>query len=323
MTISTLKKNEIYYSMLRIRRVEERIASLYLRNEMKTPVHLCNGQEAVAVGVCSALEKKDYISSNHRGHGHYLAKGGDLNALIAELHCKEGGCSRGYGGSMHLIDTAVGHMGSSSIVGDGIPIGTGLALSIKMKGAKHVSVVFLGDGAADEGVLYESINFAILKKLPVVFVIENNQWSVCSHVSTRQSGINIFHYAPEEQLPSYRIDGNDALTVFEATTEAVKRARKGRGPSLIECLTYRILGHAGCESQDPEGYRDPSEIKDWETKCPVARLQKELLNTDILDLDAIADMEKKIASEIDNAFKFAKVSPLPDGNDLQTYLFCE
>ena len=323
MAISKIKKKEIFYSMLRIRRVQERIAALYLHDEMKTPVHLCIGQEAVAVGVCSALEKDDYISSNHRGHGHYLAKGGDLKALIAELHCKEGGCSRGFGGSMHLIDTAVGHMGSSSIVGDGIPIGTGLALSIKMKGTNRVSAVFLGDGAADEGVLYESINFAMLKKLPVVFVIENNQWSVCSHVSTRQNGINIFHYAPHSRLPTYRIDGNDALTIWETTHQAVKRARKGKGPSLIECLTYRILGHAGCESQDPGDYRDPLEIVDWKKKCPVVRLQKDLLNTNILDHDDIASMERKIGSEIDDAFNFAKLSPLPDEKNLQTCLFCE
>lgn len=323
MVMSTRKKNEIFYSMLRIRRVQERIASLYLQDDMKTPVHLCIGQEAVAAGVCSALEKDDYISSNHRGHGHYLAKGGNLNTLIAELHCKDGGCSRGYGGSMHIIDTSVGHMGTSSIVGDGIPIGTGLALSIKMKGTNRVSVVFLGDGAADEGVLYESINFAILKKLPVIFVIENNQWSVCSHVLTRQDGINIFHYAPKDQLPAYRIDGNDALTVWETTRQAVERARSGIGPSLIECITYRILGHAGCESQDPAGYRDPLEIEDWKKKCPVERLQKELLNTNILDHDDIASMEKKIASEIDDAFKFAKESPLPDGDNLQSCLFCE
>lgn len=316
-------KIDIFYAMLRIRRVQERIESLYVQDKMKTPVHLYTGQEAIAVGICSVLKKDDYISSNHRSHGHYLAKGGDLKALIAELHCKKDGCSKGYGGSMHLVDTSVGHMGSSSIVGGGIPIGTGLALAIKMKRTRQVSVVFFGDGAADEGVLYESFNFAMLKKLPVIYVLENNQWSVCSRVSARQADENIFHRASQHLLLSKKIDGNNVITVHEAASQAVKRARHGLGPSFIECETYRILGHAGCKTQDPKGYRDSTEVETWKKKCPVNRFQKTLFQENMLSHNDIEVMEKQIETEIDNAFYFAEKSPFPTREDLYMNLFCE
>ncbi len=324
MIISQEKKKEIFFSMLRIRRVQERIESLYLQDEMKTPVHLYIGQEAVATGVCATLEKNDYISSNHRGHGHYLAKGGSLDALIAELHCKKTGCSKGYGGSMHLVDVSVGHMGSSSIVGGGIPIGTGLGLAIKMKKTDRVSVVFFGDGAADEGVLYESINFAMLKKLPVIYVLENNQWSVCSHVSDRQIGDNVFLKGTSpEHLLAAKIDGNDVLAVCETVGKAVERARNGVGPSFVQCDTYRILGHAGCASQDAKGYRGTCELDIWKERCPVANFQKILFEESILNQEEVQNMEQLIASEIDTAFAFARKSPLPSSEDLHNHLFCE
>jgi acetoin:2,6-dichlorophenolindophenol oxidoreductase subunit alpha len=317
------KKINIFYDMLRIRRIQDRIESLYLQDEMKTPVHLYNGQEAVAVGICSVLKKDDYISSNHRSHGHYLAKGGDLKALIAELHCKKDGCSKGYGGSMHLVDTSVGHMGSSSIVGGCIPIGTGLALSIKMKESRQVSVVFFGDGAADEGVVYESFNFAMLKKLPVIYVLENNQWSVCSHVSTRQADENIFHRASQDLLFTQKIDGNNVTKVYEMGLKAVERARRGLGPSFIECETYRVLGHAGCRNQDSKEYRDQGEVEIWKQKCPVKHFQNLLFEENILTDEGFADMETRIAREIDDAFTFARRSPLPTHEELCLNLYCE
>ena len=323
MLLSKENKKELFYSMLRIRRVQERIESSYLQGEMKTPVHLCIGQEAIAVGVCTALNKDDYVMSNHRGHGHYLAKGGDLKALIAELHCKKTGCSKGNGGSMHLVDVSIGHLGSSSIVGGCIPLGTGLGLAIRMNGTNRVSVVFFGDGAADEGVLYEAINFAMLKKLPVIFVFENNQWSVCSHVSVRKPGQNIFHRASPEFLLTMEIDGNDVVKVHESAVEAVKHARKGLGPSFIECKTYRILGHAGCASQDPQGYRDPREVEAWKERCPVESFQMNLIDEGLLIQDELDAIEKRIKVEIDEAFSFAKESPLPTHEDLHNYLFCE
>ncbi len=323
MNLSVKNKEKMFYAMLRVRRVQERIESLYLENEMKTPIHLYIGQEAIAVGICSALNKNDYISSNHRSHGHYLAKGGDLKAMIAELHCKKDGCSKGFGGSMHLVDTSVGHMGSSSIVGGGIPIGTGLALAIKMKKSKQVSVVFFGDGAADEGVLYESFNFAMLKKLPVIYVFENNQWSVCSRVSARQPDKNIFHRASQALLAAEKIDGNNVITVHEAALRAVKRARQGYGPSFIECETYRILGHAGCKSQDPQEYREQKEVESWRKKCPVKNFQNTLLKKNVLTTDDLDVLEKRIQTEIEDAFAFAKNCPLPSGENLYLNLFCE
>lgn len=315
------KAKDLFYSMLRIRKVEERIEELYLENEMRTPIHLCIGQEAVAAGVCGALENGDYIASNHRGHGHYLAKGGDLKAMIAELYCKTMGCSKGYGGSMHLVDISVGHVGSSSIVGGGISIATGLALGIQMRRENRVSVSFFGDGAVDEGTFYESLNFAMLKKLPAIFVFENNQWSVCSHIFTRQIGDNIFHGASPEHLFTRKIDGNDVILVYEIASKAVERARGGHGPSFIQCDTYRILGHAGCSAHDPNGYRADEEVRAWKEKCPVRSFRKRLLEEGVLSYDEIVSMEKTITGEIDAAFAFAQESPIPKEQDLYKYLF--
>jgi TPP-dependent pyruvate/acetoin dehydrogenase alpha subunit len=313
----------LFSDMLRIRRVQLRVESLYNLDEMKTPVHLCIGQEAIPVGVCANLNSDDYISSNHRSHGHYLAKGGDLKRLIAELYCRETGCSRGFGGSMHLVDTTVGHMGSSSIVGGGIPIGTGLALAIQMKKKDQVSVVFFGDGAADEGVIYESVGFAMLKKLPVVFVFENNQFSVCSRVRARQACDVLFHASPPDLMFTRIIDGNSVLDVYETARLAVGRARVGQGPSFIECRTYRMRGHAGGGSDVHLGYRSAGEISSWEGKCPISSFQKTLLSEQILNEAEIARIEDNIEFEIDEAFHFAQNSPLPNGVDMLLHLYAE
>jgi len=313
----------LYFQMLRIRIVELRIESLYPLDEMRTPIHLCIGQEAVAVGVCSVLRKDDFISSNHRGHGHYLAKDGNLRAMIAELYCRETGCSKGRGGSMHLIDTSVGHIGSSSIVGGCIPIGVGLGLAIKMQKQDRVSVTFFGDGAADQGVLYESVNFAALKRLPVIFVYENNQYSVCSHVSTRQAGEVLFHAMSPELIRSFRVDGNSVLEVYEASGEAVKRARAGEGPSFIECKTYRVRGHAGSGPDTALGYRTADEVAAWEAQCPIARFRDKLLADRAITEEGLSDMEQEIEAEMDEAFRSAREGPLPREEDLALYLFRE
>jgi len=309
--------------MLRIRLVQLKIESLYPLDEMKTPVHLCIGQEALAVGVCAHLTREDYISSNHRGHGHYLAKGGDLNRLIAELYCRETGCSKGRGGSMHLVDRSVGHMGSSAIVGGGIPIGTGLGLSIQMQKKNRVCVVFFSDGAADEGVLYESVNFAVFKRLPVVYVYENNQFSVCSPISARQAGENIFHSIAPHLMLTRKVDGNSVLEVYEAAGVAVDRAREGLGPSFIEGKTYRIRGHAGAGSDVHLGYRSREELAAWESRCPVASFRHHLLAESWISEESLAEMEKMINAEIEEAFRFAQESPLPCGEDLLQYLYRE
>jgi acetoin:2,6-dichlorophenolindophenol oxidoreductase subunit alpha len=310
-----------FREMLRIRRLEERIEAEYHLDQMKTPVHLCIGQEAVSVGVCAELRRDDYVSSNHRSHGHYLAKGGDMPAMMAELYCRSTGCSRGRGGSMHVVDTAVGLLGSSSIVGGGIPIATGLGLAIQQAGERRVSVVFFGDGAADEGVLYESINFATLWKLPVIFVLENNQLSVCSRQSARQAGPLIFHHAPPDLLSARRVDGNDVQQVHAAAQEAVQRARAGGGPSLLECVTYRMRGHAGAGPDTSLGYRDDAELAAWAARCPVEQQRRRLRQSGALDDAGEAAIEELVSAEIDAAFAYAKAGPLPGPSELHEHLY--
>lgn len=318
-----MEMKALLFAMLRIRKVQLAIEGRYLENEMKTPIHLYIGQEGIAAGVCAHLEARDYINSTHRSHGHYLAKGGDLRALMAELHGKETGCSRGRGGSMHLVDPAVGHYGSSAIVGGGLAIGVGMGLAIKMKKRTGVSVIFFGDGAADEGVFYESVNFAVLKKLPVVFVLENNQFSVCSRVSARQPGDNVFHKMPAKLLFTRIIDGNDVLAVFNVARTAVKRARKGHGPSLLECRTYRILGHSGCKAQDAPGYRSREEVYFWQSRCPVDLFRAKLRADGLITEHELEEMGKKIDDQIEDAFAFARQSPLPAPEALPLYLYRE
>ncbi|GAB6125358.1 thiamine pyrophosphate-dependent dehydrogenase E1 component subunit alpha [Humidesulfovibrio idahonensis] len=323
MSLNVETKLRLLRTMLRIRRVQERIESEYMKDEMKTPVHLYIGQEAIATGVCACLRDDDAINSNHRSHGHYLAKGGDLNALMAELFCKATGCSGGYGGSMHLVDVAHGNMGTSAIVGGGIPIATGQGLAMKMQRQDRVSVVFFGDGAADEGTLYESLNFAMLKQLPVVYVMENNGWAVCSPTATRHCGDNVFHKGAGDRLFTAKIDGNDPELVYETAAKAVARARAGEGPSFIECVTYRILGHAGCWQQDPKGYRDPAEIDAWRERCPVCSYQQALRAQGLLSETDLNALEAEVGAEIDAAFEYARQSPLPVAEAMHNHLFCE
>lgn len=323
-TISIELKKRLMTCMLRIRRVEERIDAEYLQDQMRTPIHLCIGQEAIAAGVCAALNDDDTISSNHRSHGHYLAKGGDLGAFIAELHCRSTGCSGGFGGSMHIIDTAIGHLGSSSIVGGGIPIGTGHALAFALRKEKRVSVVFLGDGAAEEGVLYESINFAVLKRLPVIYVLENNKIALCSPFESRQPCQSIFHNAyASEMLATSCINGNDVEEVYKTAANAVSRARNGLGPSFIEADTFRILGHMGCAAQDVEGYRNLAEVDEWRKKCPINSYLKQLTNEQILTDNEYTVMDTAIKVEIQDAFLFAQQSPFSDPSEAARTVFCE
>lgn len=310
-----------YQMMLKIRKVELKIEEEYPNDEMKTPVHLCIGQEAVAVGVCAALRGDDYVFSNHRGHGHYLAKGGDLQAMVAELYCKETGCSRGRGGSMHLIDPSVGFMGCSSIVGGSIPIATGAALSSFFRQDKKVSVVFFGDGASEEGVLYESMNFAALKKLPVVYVCENNFYSVCSHQTARETNSDISMRPKAFAIPSYQIDGVDVNRVYSAAKKAIVRARQGGGPSFLECKVYRFRAHAGPGDSLKNSYRKIDEWKEWIRKDPLENLEKILLKKGILTKIKTERIHRLLDEEIKQAFRFAQESPLPDKKELKRYLF--
>lgn len=311
----------LYTLIAKIRKVELKIEELYHEDEMKTPIHLCIGQEAISAAVCVNLDKDDYVFSNHRSHGHYIAKGGDLKAMIAELYCKETGCSRGRGGSMHLIDTSVGLMGSSSIVSGSVPIAVGAALGSVMKKDKRVSVVFFGDAASEEGVLYESMNFAALKKLPVVFICENNFYSVCSHQSARQATLDITMRPKAFGIPAYKVDGRDVIDAYKKSKKTISFARSGKGPSFIECRAYRWRAHAGAGDELKDEYRKPDEWEEWMKRCPLKDFERLLLENNVLTEEKITQINKTIDAETDEAFDFAKKSSLPDKKELTKYLY--
>jgi TPP-dependent pyruvate/acetoin dehydrogenase alpha subunit len=303
---------DLYRSMLKIRRVELAIEERYSENEMRTPIHSSIGQEGIAAGVCAQLSREDLVFSNHRSHAHYLAKGGDLRALIAELYNRETGCARGRGGSMHLIDPAAGFPGSSAIVGGGIALATGAALAFVLQGKKAVAVTLFGDGAAEEGILYESINFAALKNLPVIYVCENNGYAVSSPITNRQKPIPIFQRFQGFGIPCRQVDGNDAETTYSATDAAVSRARRGEGPSFIECLTYRFRDHHGTKTGVEAGYQTKKEWEEWQNKCPLKILEERLLKQGLLTPELQAELIAGLDREIDEAFGYARASPFPD-----------
>lgn len=303
--------------MLRIRRVEEKIAQLYPEQEMRCPTHLCIGQEAVAVGVCGALGLKDQVFGSHRSHGHYLAKGGDLKAMMAELYGKATGCSKGKGGSMHLIDPEAGFLGSSPIVGSTIPIAVGAAFSAALRHETRAVVVFFGEAATEEGVFHESLNFAVLKNLPVIFVCENNLYSVYSPLSVRQPDQRqIVEIVKGRGMAAYQGEGNDVLDVWELARSAVERAKQKKGPTFLEFKTYRWLEHCGPNDDSGLGYRSEKELEKWKKACPIRRLETKLLGEKIVTDQSIQELEKKIEREIMEAISFAKESPFPEANEL-------
>ena len=320
-SISKTVLRELYSMMLKIQRIELKIDELYCENEMKTPVHLCLGQEAVAAGVCIHLNTNDYVFSNHRGHGHYIAKGGDVSTMVAELYNRKSGCSRGRGGSMHIIDTSVGLPGTSSIVGGCIPLATGAALGSVIKKDNHVSIAFFGDAAVEEGVIYESINFAMLKKLPVVYVCENNFYSVCSHLSKRQANDEIYRRFEGLSIPGYRVDGNNVTDVYRTAGQAIDNARNGGGPSFIECRTYRIRDHHGTSSGVELGYRTQDEVDEWAGRCPVKNFEFFLIEQNIVTASEIKELAAFVDREVEEAFRFAKASPLPDEEEVLEHLY--
>jgi len=303
----------LYYNILRIRMIEENIAELYPKQEMRCPVHLCIGQEAIAAGVCANLSKKDYILSSHRSHGHYLAKGGDLKQMLAEMYGKASGCCKGKGGSMHLVDLSAGILGAVPIVAGVIPVAAGVAFGAKMKGESSIAAVFFGDAAAEEGVFFESLNFASLKKLPTLFICENNFFSVYSPLSVRE---------PKERdnlslvkslgIKADKGNGNDVFEVYELTKKAVANIRKGQGPHYLEFSTYRWREHCGPNFDNDLGYRSEKDFLKWKKKCPVVLLERKLIKNGILKLSQIEDFRQNIQKEIDAAVNFAKNSPYPE-----------
>lgn len=314
--ISATMLKSMYTTMLRIRKFEERVADLLLDDDIKCPTHLYIGQEAIAVGVCANLQKEDYVFSTHRSHGHYIAKGGDLKSLAAELYCRRTGCSKGKGGSMHVVAPEVGFMGSSSIVGGSIPLAVGTALASKIRKDNGVSVTFFGDGASDEGVFHESLNFASIRKLPVIFVCENNLYSTHLRLNRRQPMDDIYKKAEVYLIPGVQVDGNNVLEVYKAAQEAVRHARSGNGPTLIECMTYRWRAHVGPWLDLDFSFRTREEVESWIQKCPIKKFREYLINQEILTELEELQISEKIDKEIEESLDFAKQSFFPDKLEL-------
>jgi len=295
--------------MYRMRRFEEEVFEFYKKGMMPGLAHLYIGEEAVAAGVCAALKENDFIGSTHRGHGHCIAKGMELKRMIAEVCGKATGCCGGKGGTMHMFDPRIGIMGTIGIVGGGIPIATGTGLSAKLRGTDQVAVSFFGDGASNNGTFHESINLAALWKLPVLYVCENNGYA--TSVSTKRSTPieNIADRAISYGIPGVAIDGNKVEQVYEAAAEAVRRARAGEGPTLIECKTYRIRGHF---EGDDSLYRSKDEVEEARKNDPIENWKKVLIAEGLIDEAAYEALCARIDQEVEEAAQFAEDSPLPE-----------
>lgn len=371
---------QLYRTMLRIRLVEEGIAALYAEQQMRCPVHLCIGQEAVAAGVCQLLGRDDLALSTHRAHGHYLAKGGDLRAMLAEMHGKATGCASGMGGSMHLIDLTAGFLGSAPIVGSTVPIAVGVAFGAALGGARcrmatesrhgvrrgeqaelqieaacaatdavapkrpcipvsraecddgptgsayqrRVVVAFFGEGATEEGAFHEALNFAALKQLPVLFVCENNLYSVYSPLAVRQpAGREVYRLAEGHGIVSRQGDGNDALTVHSLAYDALRHVHAGRGPAFLELKTYRWREHCGPNYDNNLGYRSEEEFQRWRALCPLIRLGRRGVDDGSFTQAEIDAWSEEIRAEFAAAVQFAKHSPFPQPESMLQSVYAE
>lgn len=318
--------NNLYWMMKRIRLCEESLIQPIIDGEIRCPVHLYSGEEAIATGVCAALEKEDFIFGNHRSHGHYLAKGGDMGAMIAEIYGKETGCSKGRGGSMHLIDPGNGVIGVTPIVAGTIPLATGAALAFKIKKEKNVVISFFGDGATGEGGLFESLNFASLKKLPVIFVCENNLYSTHLPISEIRVENKISEIAKPFNIQSFTADGNDVLAVYELARKATDICRNNNGPVFLEFVTFRLRGHVG-PSDTIQGnrhdIRPKHQLAEWKKKDPLILFKKFLIETGEFIEDEINRIDNICENEVFEANRFARESKFPELNELSRYVFKE
>ncbi len=311
---------DMYRRMVTIRRFEETVYDVYSRGIMPGLAHLYTGMEAVAVGVCMTLRKQDNITSTHRGHGHLLAKGGDPRRMFAELLGKATGYNRGKGGSMHIVDMSLGILGANGIVGGGLGIATGAALSAKLMNEDRISVAFFGDGALNEGLFYEAANMASLWKLPVVYVMENNHYGEYTTTAKSTAGTGPAR-AEAMAIPATTVDGNDVLAVYEAVTRATGRARAGEGPSFVECVTYRWRGHHMGDQGDTYGYRTQEEIESWKKKCPILRLRTYLIGEGLTGEDTLRQIDSEAQQRIDEAVEYAKTSPYPDPSEVFEHVY--
>ncbi len=309
---------QLYEKMVRIRRFEEKLYFLFQTRPMPGSMHQYNGEEAVAVGVCAHLNREDYITSTHRGHGHCIAKGADIKAIMAEMFAKSTGCCCGMGGSMHIADFNVGMLGANAIVGAGIPIAVGAAWSCRYRKTKQVACAFFGDGAANEGAFHEGLNLAAVWKLPVVFVCENNVYGFSTHYRRATPIDSIADRSSAYGIPGASVDGMDLNAVYDEAEKAVLRARAGEGPTLLECKTYRYMGHSRFEKA---AYRKPGELEEWKKRDPIIAFRKHLTDTLGVENSEIDAVDREAAEKIEEAVRFAENSPEPDSDDYKKYIF--
>lgn len=307
---------QFYHALYRIRRVEEEIARLYPSDKIKSPVHLAIGQEAVSVGVCEALAREDIVFGTYRSHALYLAKGGDLKQMLAEMYGKVTGSAKGKGGSMHLIDRPNGVMGASAVVGTTIPNAVGYAYALKYQKKKEIVVSVFGDGAVDEGVFHESMNFAALKELPIIFICENNFYAIHTHQRQRQKNTDIAGHAQSYGMPARCIKSNNAIEIYETVNDAVQALRHGEsGPFFFECWTYRWKEHVGPGEDYQMGYRTEAEARPWLEQDEVVRVRG------LVDADEVTKIEAAVEAEIAEAIDFAESSPFPEFAELYTDVY--
>jgi acetoin:2,6-dichlorophenolindophenol oxidoreductase subunit alpha len=303
----------MYRTMVTIRQFETMAGEYFAAGQIPGFIHLSIGQEGSSTGVCSCLRPDDYVATTHRGHGHMIAKGADLKRMVAELFGKATGYCKGKGGSMHIADFSIGILGANGVVAGGLPLICGAGLSIKLRKTDQVAVVFFGDGAANRGPVHEAMNMAAVWKLPVIFVVENNQWASTTPLRSSSALVELSQRAAAYNMPGYSADGNDVLAVRATTLEAVARARKGEGPSMIENKTYRVRGHF---EGDPQKYRGQVEVLTWqETNDPVARYESRLIEDQVLTQEKAKMVWDEVKSELDAAVEFAKSSPFPNPED--------
>lgn len=302
----------IYETMVKIRRFEERAVELFMAQELPGFLHSYLGQEAVAAGACACLREDDYITSTHRGHGHVIAKGLRLDRMMAELFAKATGYCKGKGGSMHITDFSKGILGANGIVGGGIPIATGAALSAKLRKTQQVVVCFFGDGASNQGSFHEAANMAAVWSLPIVYVCENNLYAVSTAQERHQRIRDISVRATAFGFGGISVDGNDPITVYQAVSPAVERARKGEGPTLVECKTYKWLGHY---VGDPGGYRPKEEVAAWKAKDPVPRYERYLEEHGVMSRLEMESVQERVKEEVESAVDFGRRSPSPSPHD--------
>ena len=311
MNLSIDKKTavELFRTMVKIRRFDETVIQLYADGEIPGFMHLYIGEEAVAAGVCAALNKSDYITSTHRGHGHCIAKGGRPDYMMAELFGRKTGYCKGKGGSMHIADLDIGILGANGIVSGGIPTAVGAAVGIQYQDDDRVAVSFFGDGATNVGQFHEACNLASIWELPVIFVCENNLFAQTTPRTEHQKIKDVAARASAYDMPAVTIDGNDVIEVYQASKEAVKRARDGGGPTFIECKTYRWRGHW---EGDPQPYRTQDEVKEWKLKCPITRFRRYLIENKVMLKQDLESIDKIIEDELQKAVEFARISPFPE-----------